>query len=400
MALAPRVHAVTDSSAAKPGNGGAETAAKGHAGTLWYLSLSGRTGDAAHVHVAEICSGLADAGWEVRRFEPSFPHNRPGYMRRLKEFGLTQLWLRNALRTGPRPDVLYIRAHPLALPGARAGNKAGVPVVSEVGGPATEIGLPGTGPRFLASMFRRNRRVLLAASAGIVASTAMQHEVGATGATPVAHIPSGADPRLFRPGAATSIRQLPDQYVLYAGALAPWQGIETILAAVDEPTWPSGVHVVIAGDGVLRSLVTAAADGAAPVHHLGLVSQAELAGVLAGSLATLSVQNSLIERGAQPQKLLEGMAAGVPVVATDHPTQNDLIRRERCGVVIPSDDPGALAAAVGSLAGNPAAGREMGQRGRRAVLESHTWAHRVEATDAFLRQVVADYRRGRNARAR
>lgn len=53
---------------------------------------------------------------------------------------------------------------------------------------------------------------------------------------------------------------------------------------------------------------------------------------------------------AMPYVLLEAMAAGVPVVATDVGGAPELVQNPRCGIVVPRSNPGALAAAITHLA--------------------------------------------------
>ena len=77
--------------------------------------------------------------------------------------------------------------------------------------------------------------------------------------------------------------------------------------------------------------------------------------------------------GVVPLKLFEAMACGVPVVVTDLPGQADIVSRYRCGLVVPADDPVAIADAVATLARDEPLARLMGQRGRRAVVDHYSW---------------------------
>jgi sugar transferase (PEP-CTERM/EpsH1 system associated) len=62
--------------------------------------------------------------------------------------------------------------------------------------------------------------------------------------------------------------------------------------------------------------------------------------------------------------VLEAMACGLPVVATDVGGNADLVAHESTGTIVPADDVGALARAIVTLAGNPAAACAMGAAGR------------------------------------
>lgn len=75
-----------------------------------------------------------------------------------------------------------------------------------------------------------------------------------------------------------------------------------------------------------------------------------------------------------PTKLLEYLAAGIPVIASDFALWRSLLERFECGIAIPADDSEALAAAVEKLASAPGLRKRMGEAGRKRLLESGmTW---------------------------
>jgi glycosyltransferase involved in cell wall biosynthesis len=65
--------------------------------------------------------------------------------------------------------------------------------------------------------------------------------------------------------------------------------------------------------------------------------------------------------------IIEAMAAGLPVVATDCGGPRDLVMGGATGRLVPVRDPGALADALGALLRNPAERARLGQAGRRTV---------------------------------
>jgi glycosyltransferase involved in cell wall biosynthesis len=66
-----------------------------------------------------------------------------------------------------------------------------------------------------------------------------------------------------------------------------------------------------------------------------------------------------------PKALLEAMAAGRPIVATDVPGCREAVRDRDNGLLVPSRDAGALARALETLIGDPELRRQLGDRGRR-----------------------------------
>jgi glycosyltransferase involved in cell wall biosynthesis len=205
-------------------------------------------------------------------------------------------------------------------------------------------------------------------------------------------IPNGANTDLFCPG-AHQVYAVPGPYALFFGALAPWQGIEVLLAATRHLDWPHEVTLVVAGDGERRAEVEAAVAAGDRVRYLGRVAYRDMPGLVAGSLAGLSVQNSR-ERaatGLSPLKVYETLACGVPVVISDFQgPAADLVREGACGIQVPTDDPGAVARAVTLLFHNGALREALGRRGRSLVERKHSWKIRAEATDAAIRATLAD----------
>ena len=65
--------------------------------------------------------------------------------------------------------------------------------------------------------------------------------------------------------------------------------------------------------------------------------------------------------------LLEAMASGLPIVATDVGGNREVVNDGLTGRLVPSRDPQALAAAILQLCSNRQVAREMGQRGRKRV---------------------------------
>jgi glycosyltransferase involved in cell wall biosynthesis len=64
-----------------------------------------------------------------------------------------------------------------------------------------------------------------------------------------------------------------------------------------------------------------------------------------------------------PNALLEAMAAGLPVIATDCPSgPAHIVRNDVDGLLVPAEDPGALAAAMSALMDDAPRRTQMGRR--------------------------------------
>ncbi len=87
------------------------------------------------------------------------------------------------------------------------------------------------------------------------------------------------------------------------------------------------------------------------------------------------------------QVIIEGMAAGKPVVATNGGGVPEIVENGRTGILVPMADVEAMAAAICQILSAPVRGHAMGMRARQRVADRFTieqTAHRVEAVYAEL----------------
>lgn len=364
---------------------------------LAYLCLQAtREGQASYAHVHEIIKGLRRRGWHVELFEPSYAGSKkvaPPF-RRLLEFLRVQTLLWRRARE-ERVDALYIRWHFASYPTALWARWRGIPVVQEVNGPYEDLFIAWPWTRRLSWLFILLMRSQLRMADAVITVTPqlaswVQKEADHSR---VYVVPNGANTELFRPGAeldpALQVPAYP--YVIFFGALAPWQGIQTMLKALEHPAWPEPVHLMIVGDGVERASVEEVASQTKRLVYLGPQPYSRMPGLIANAIAGLSPQNNKGQRastGLFPLKLFETLACGVPVIVTDFPGMADLVRENRCGLVIPSDDPASLAQAVDYLYKHPEERRAMGLRGRKLVESEHSWDHRAALTEYVLEEVA------------
>jgi colanic acid/amylovoran biosynthesis glycosyltransferase len=89
-----------------------------------------------------------------------------------------------------------------------------------------------------------------------------------------------------------------------------------------------------------------------------------------------------------PTVMLEAMACALPVVVTDVGGVREAVTDGVEGIVVPSRDPRALAAALERLRRDPALGRRMGEAGRRRVQADFTLQRQLDQFEDFYLRLV------------
>jgi glycosyltransferase involved in cell wall biosynthesis len=176
----------------------------------------------------------------------------------------------------------------------------------------------------------------------------------------------------------------------YVGGFGPHRGLDTAVRAVahDDPD----THLLLVGGGGgtteadLRELICEH-DAGDRVTITGWVDFAHVPAYVAACDVCL-VPHARTEHTETtvPHKLFQYMALRRPVVVTDVAPLARLVGETDAGVVVPADDPAALAAAVARLRDDPAERRRLGANGRAAVERHYNWPRDA----ARLRAVYAD----------
>lgn len=181
-----------------------------------------------------------------------------------------------------------------------------------------------------------------------------------------------------------------DQFVvLWAGRMDPVKRVEVALAAA-ALLRGQGYRFFFAGDGPLRARFQSAVEMMELHEEVCFTGWcAALADLLAAADAFL--MPSLTE--GMPNAMLEAMAAGVPVVASDIP-----VAREVAGpapgriVVVPEARAALFANELVALRRDPQQARQMAQRARAWVHESCSEHAAVQQTRAVYERVVSQQR--------
>jgi glycosyltransferase involved in cell wall biosynthesis len=177
--------------------------------------------------------------------------------------------------------------------------------------------------------------------------------------------------------------------VLAVGLLRPQKALDNLIRAAAElvPAHP-GLHVLIAGGGPEReSLETLVRELELDETVTLLGSRDDVPDLLA--VADVTVSSSNFE--GTPLAVLEYMAAGKAIVATNVGGIPDVITDGVEGVLVPPRDPRALAAAIGELLGDPDRRAELGAAARERQQRELT----LDATVRRFEELYAELWRSR-----
>lgn len=178
---------------------------------------------------------------------------------------------------------------------------------------------------------------------------------------------NGIDPG-DSPPAAPEVRPFP--YLVAVGRLARQKGFDVLLDALAR--LPRPAPLLIAGDGPERAALVDQARRlglSAHVEFLGDVPHARVQSLLRGAAAV--VMPSRFE--GNPLIALEAMQAGATLVASAIDGLPEELRDGDTGVLVPPEDPAALADALGQLFADPIASRRHGEAAALAARTIPSW---------------------------
>jgi glycosyltransferase involved in cell wall biosynthesis len=172
-----------------------------------------------------------------------------------------------------------------------------------------------------------------------------------------------------------------ERLVLWTGRLDPVKGFEEMLGGCGLLKDRHSFRLVLAGEGAYRNEVLRL------VRDHSLESRVILLGATHEVPALLRAADLFLfcsRTEGLPNSLLEAMAAGLPIVATDVPGNRDLVRDGQNALVVPARRPDRIAGAMDRLFKDPALAARLG----RAAQE---WVGRHAAYDRWLARWSAFY---------
>jgi glycosyltransferase involved in cell wall biosynthesis len=205
--------------------------------------------------------------------------------------------------------------------------------------------------------------------------------------------PRSADPALrARLGSGTGTF-----LVVSVGRLAEVKGFEYLIAAASRL---EGASVAIVGDGELRrELEQRARASSARVLVAGSIPHDRVADVFAAADAV--VVPSVVDRAgrvdATTSTVLEAMACGRPLVATNVGGIAEVVKDDYNGLLVPEKDPVALAAAIERLQRDPALRDRLARQARAFAVDRLGWAAVAESLERTYERAISRSRATRGS---
>jgi glycosyltransferase involved in cell wall biosynthesis len=292
-------------------------------------------------------------------------------------------------------ELIHFRSTYEGYPLARRKSTLGARLLYEVNGLAS-IELKYTNPRVagddvLLSKLRHQEDVCLGAADRVVTVSEVNRQYlqqrGCNSAK-IAVIPNGVDLELFTYRDPLAVGDEPLR-ILYCGTLSPWQGIEVLLEALQLVVVQRAVRLLILGPGSRsrRDELQRRAQRAGLQNCVEFRPEASRKEVVSHlhnsqvSVAPLTLADRNTVQGCCPLKLLEALAVGCPVIASDLPIVREIARPEIHYLPIAPDDPTSLALAILRVGREREANVKRSRLAGQHIQQHFRWEH---STDRLL----------------
>jgi glycosyltransferase involved in cell wall biosynthesis len=193
-------------------------------------------------------------------------------------------------------------------------------------------------------------------------------------------IPNGVSASDFSPS-PLPVRDGRIPVLLYIGTLADWQGLEIVIKALPKilEQHPIRLHIVGRGRSRQRKILSkqirklgvegsVTVQPAIPHHEIpALIAESDIC------VAPLGLNDRNVTQGACPIKVLEYMAAGRPLLASNMPIVRELVREDVDALLFSPSDSDDLARQVLALLNDFELSKRLAESASKRALTKFTW---------------------------
>jgi len=190
----------------------------------------------------------------------------------------------------------------------------------------------------------------------------------------LAQIPNGVDLARFL-GERNPMDTRRHYQAVYAGRLAHVKGVDVLLRAWATIVAKRTARLIILGDGPDAEALQALAKTLGISQHVEFVGDCDNVAAYLGT-ADIYVQPSRDE--GLPNAVLEAMAAGLPVVASDVGGNRDLVEDGVTGILVRSESIDELAGAISRMLEETSQRSVMGEQARQKILAEYSMTSVVD----------------------
>ena len=296
------------------------------------------------------------------------------------------LWI--ALEQAGHFDLFYERYSLWSYSAMELANQKSIPGILEVNAPLIEEQAQYRGLIHQNEAEQVARRAFQAASKLIAVSQGVKHYLtNWVDADQVQVIPNGVNDHRFSQNIQPAFPKEPDTFTVgFVGSLKPWHGLSHLVNAFSQlhEQVPQS-RLLIVGDGPQRDTMAAELTRRglqSAVHFTGAVSPEHIPGLLASMDTAVAPYPDNTDFYFSPLKVVEYMAAGLPVVVSRIGQLTYLVDDNVTGLLCSPGDEVALAAALKRLWHSPTLRECLGLMARQHILTHHTW-------NGVARQIIA-----------
>ena len=193
-------------------------------------------------------------------------------------------------------------------------------------------------------------------------------------------IPNGVSASDFSPS-PLPVRDGRVPVLLYIGTFADWQGLDIVIKALPKilEKQPVRLHIVGRGRSRQRKILSkqirklgieehVIVQPAVPHHEIpALIAETDIC------VAPLGLNDRNVTQGACPIKVLEYMAAGRPLLASNMPIVRELVREDVDALLFSPNDPDDLARQALTLLNDFELSKRLAQSASERALTKFTW---------------------------
>ncbi|MDC0833338.1 Glycosyltransferase [Geitlerinema sp. FC II] len=215
----------------------------------------------------------------------------------------------------------------------------------------------------------------------------------------IALIPNWVDTNFIRP-LPKEPNGFRDEYdlngkfvVLYSGNIALTQGLETLVQAASFLVDVPDIAVVIVGEGRALEVLQRLRERweATNVKLLPFQPRERLPEMLSAANVGMVMQKSSVIAINMPSKIQVLLASGLPIVASvpEDGTAAKAVRNSGGGLVVPPEDPYALAQAIRELYDNPDRTTALGQQSRQFAIDNYSFEEALRRYEVLFAELVS-----------